>query len=133
MTERLHFHFLPSCIGEGNGNPLQYSCLENPRDGGAWWAAVCGVTQSWTRLTRLSSSIFHCVLDHVLFIHSSLGRHIGFFHHLATVNNAAVNVDVQIISSRSSFQFFWVYTQKWNYCIWASQVVLVLRNPPALQ
>ena len=45
-----------SCIGEGNGNPLQCSCLENPRDGGAWWAAVYGVAQSWTRLKRLSSS-----------------------------------------------------------------------------
>ena len=43
MTERLHFHFSLLCIGEGNGNPLQCSCLENPRDGGAWWAAVCGV------------------------------------------------------------------------------------------
>ena len=49
-TERLHFHFSPSCIGEGNGNLLQYSCLENPRDRGAWWAAVYGVTQSWTQL-----------------------------------------------------------------------------------
>ena len=56
MTERLHFHFSLSCIGEGNGNPLQCSCLENPRDGGAWWAAVCGVTQSWTRLKWLYSS-----------------------------------------------------------------------------
>ena len=56
MTERLHFHFLLSCIGEGNGNPLQYSCLENPRDGGAWRAAVYGVAQSRTRLKRLSSS-----------------------------------------------------------------------------
>ena len=56
MTERLHFHFSLSCIGEGNGNPLQCSCLENPRDGGAWWAAVYGVAQSWTRLKRLSSS-----------------------------------------------------------------------------
>ena len=55
-TERLHFHFLVSCIGEGNGNPLQYSCLENPRDGGAWWAAVYGVAQSWTQLKHLSSS-----------------------------------------------------------------------------
>ena len=55
-TERLHFHFSLSCIGEGNGNPLQRSCLENPRDGRAWWAAVCGVAQSWTRLKRLSSS-----------------------------------------------------------------------------
>ena len=55
-TERLHFHFSLSCIGEGNDNPLQCSCLENPRDGGAWWAAVSGVAQSWTRLKRLSSS-----------------------------------------------------------------------------
>ena len=47
-TEGLHFHFSLSCIGEGNGNPLQCSCLENPRDGGAWWAAICGVTQSRT-------------------------------------------------------------------------------------
>ena len=56
MTERLHFHFSFSCIGEGSGNPLQCSCLENPRDGGAWWAAVYGVAQSRTRLNRLSSS-----------------------------------------------------------------------------
>ena len=50
------FHFSLSCIGEGNGNPLQRSCLENPRDGRAWWAAVYGVAQSQTRLKRLSSS-----------------------------------------------------------------------------
>ena len=56
MTERLHFHFSLSCIGEGKGNPLQYSYLENPRDRGAWWAAVYGVAQSRTQLTRLSSS-----------------------------------------------------------------------------
>ena len=55
-TERLHFHFSLSCIGEGNGNPLQYSCLEDPRDEGVWWAAVYGVAQSPTRLKRLSSS-----------------------------------------------------------------------------
>ena len=56
-TERLHFHFSLSCIGEGNGNPLQCSCLENPRDGGAWWAAVCGVAQSRTWLKRRSSIV----------------------------------------------------------------------------
>ena len=56
-TERLHFHFSLSCTGEGNGNPLQCSCLENPRDGGAWWAAVYGVAQNRTRLKWLSSSI----------------------------------------------------------------------------
>ena len=56
MTERLPFHFSLPCIGEGNGNPLQCSCLENPRDGGAWWEAVYGVAQSRTRLKQLSSS-----------------------------------------------------------------------------
>ena len=55
-TERLHFHFSLSCIGKGNGNPLQCSYLENPRDGGAWWAAAYGVTQSQTGLKRLSNS-----------------------------------------------------------------------------
>ena len=55
-TERLHFHFSFSCIGEGNGNPLQCSGLENPRNGGAWWAAVYGVAQSRTLLKHFSSS-----------------------------------------------------------------------------
>ena len=66
MTEWLHFHFSLSCIGEGNGSPLQCSCLENTRDGAAWWAAVHGVTQSQTRLKWLSSSSIHtseCPLD----------------------------------------------------------------------
>ena len=58
-TEQLHFEFSLSCIGEGNGNPLQCSCLENPRDGGAWWAAVYGVAKSWTQLmTSLSLFTF---------------------------------------------------------------------------
>ena len=55
-AEQLHFHFSLSCIGVENGNPLQCSCLENPRVGETWWAAVYGVPQSWTRLKRLSSS-----------------------------------------------------------------------------
>ena len=64
-TERLHFDFSLSCIGGENGNPLQYSCLENPRDGGARWAAVYGVTQSRTRLKQLSSSksLHECILS----------------------------------------------------------------------
>ena len=57
-----YFHFLLSCIGEGNGNPLQCSCLENPRDEGAWWAAVSGVAQSRTRLKRLSSSSSRAIM-----------------------------------------------------------------------
>ena len=78
MTERLHFHFSLSCIEEGNGNPFQCSCLENPRDGGAWWAAVYGVAQSRTRLKQLSSSIY---VSHFLytFIH---GLTFGLFPHL---------------------------------------------------
>ena len=62
-AERLPFHFSLSCIGEGNGNPLQCSCLENPRDGGAWWAAIYRVAQSRTQLKRLrsSSSKYICV------------------------------------------------------------------------
>ena len=56
MTEWLHFHFSLLCIGEGNVIPLHWSCLENPRDGGTWWAAVYGVAQSQTRLKWLSSS-----------------------------------------------------------------------------
>ena len=61
MTEWLHFHFSLSCIGERNGNPLQCSCLENPRDRGAWWAAIYGVAQSRTRLKRLSSSSIYVI------------------------------------------------------------------------
>ena len=69
-TEWLHFHFSLSCIGEGNGNPLQCSCLENPRDGGAWWAAICGVTQSRTRLKRLSSSSSRpCIQGILMFVY----------------------------------------------------------------
>ena len=63
-TEPLHFHFSLSCTGEGNGNPLQCSCLENPGDGGAWWAAVYGVAQSRTRLKRLSSSSSMQFIEH---------------------------------------------------------------------
>ena len=62
-TERLHFHFSLSCIGEGNGNPLQCSCLENPRDGRAWWAAVYGVAQSrhdWSDLAAAAASWYTC-------------------------------------------------------------------------
>ena len=62
MTEQLHFHFSLSCTGEGNGNPLQYSCLENPMDGGAWWAAVHGVAKSPTRLSDFTFTFhFHAL------------------------------------------------------------------------
>ena len=62
MTERLHFPISLSCIGEGNGSPLHCSCLLSPREGGAWWAAICGVAQSPTKLKRLSSSSGNSIL-----------------------------------------------------------------------
>ena len=94
-TERLHFHFSLSCIGEGNGNPLQCSCLENLKDRGTWWAAGYGVAQSRTQLKRLSSSssreliiflehrlcsqnlaltLTSCVILNSLYLHSSLSQ-----------------------------------------------------------
>ena len=72
MTERLPFRFSLSCIGEGNGNPLQYSCLENPRDGGAWWAAIYGVTQSWTRLSDFPFAFHFHALEEEMATHSSV-------------------------------------------------------------
>ena len=82
MTERLHFHFSLSCIGEGNGIPLQCSCLENPRDAGAWWAAVCGVAQSRTRLKQLSSS-------------SSSSSSIHHINKLKDKNNMIISIDAE--------------------------------------
>ena len=89
MTERLHFHFSFSCIGEENGNPLQCSCLENPRDGGAWWTAVYEVAQSRTRLKRpsSSSSMVKCISSyavtwfHCLSLHSLSWQHQQFKNH----------------------------------------------------
>ena len=76
-TERLHFHFSLSCTGEGNGNPLQCFCLENPRDGGAWWAAIYGVAQSRTRLKRLSSI---CISEVIDISPGNLDSSLCFFH-----------------------------------------------------
>ena len=66
MTERLQFHFSLSCIGEGNDNPLQCSCLENPRDGGAWWAAVYGVTESDMTEVTLLHFTSYILLNNIL-------------------------------------------------------------------
>ena len=71
-AERLHFHFSLSCFGEGNGNPLQCSCLENPRDGGAWWAAVYGVAQSRTRLSDFTFTFHFHALEKEMATHSSV-------------------------------------------------------------
>ena len=71
-TERLHFHFSLSCIGEGNGNALQCSCLENPRDGEAWWAAAYGVAQSRTRLSDFTFTFHFHALEKEMATHSSV-------------------------------------------------------------
>ena len=71
-TERLHFHFSLSCIGEGNGNPLQCSCLESPRDGRAWWAAVHGVAKSQTRLRDFAFTFHFHALETDMATHSSV-------------------------------------------------------------
>ena len=71
-TERLHFHFSLSCIGEGNGTPLQYSCLENPMDGGAWWAAVHGVAKCWTQLSDFTFTFHFHALAKEMATHSSV-------------------------------------------------------------
>ena len=72
MTERLHFYFSLSCIGEGNGNPLQYSYLENPMDGGAWWAAVYGVARSRTQLSDFTFTFHFPALEKEMATHSSV-------------------------------------------------------------
>ena len=72
MTERLHFDFSLSCIGEGNGNPLQCSCLENPRDGEAWWAAISGVAQSRTQLSDFTFTFHFHVWEKEMATHSSV-------------------------------------------------------------
>ena len=71
-TERLHFHVSLSCTGEGNGNPLQCSCLENPRDGGAWWAADHGVANSGTRLIDFTFTFHFHALEKEIATHSSV-------------------------------------------------------------
>ena len=103
MTEQLHFHFSLSCTGEGNGNPLQCSCLENPRDGGAWWAAVYEVTQSRTRLKRLSSSsnfVHTCSIVFTLCNPMSCSLLGSFVHEIC---HARILEWVAISSSRGSF------------------------------
>ena len=96
-TERLRFHFSLWCIGEGNGNPLQCSCLENPRDGGAWWAAVYGVAHSRTRLKRLSSSSSsRLLMEGGVFRHEPTK-----FHSLTAENKSHLS-----ISSKFCFRIF---------------------------
>ena len=66
------YNILIKEIGEGDGTPLQYSCLENPMDGGAWWAAVHGVAKSWTRLSNFTFTFHFPALEKEMATHSSV-------------------------------------------------------------
>ena len=72
LFERHHSQYLAFGCGEGTGTPLQYSCLENPMDGGAWWAAVCGVAKSWTRLSDFTFTFHFHALEKEMATHSSV-------------------------------------------------------------
>ena len=105
-TERLHFHFSLSCTGEGKGNPLQCSCLENPRDGGAWWAAVCGVAQSRTRLKWLSSNHVN-KLHKVHTINSYIPDYLNIYNTQDTLSIRSIKMRVKRTMSRSCSVCFW--------------------------
>ena len=163
-TERLRFHFSLSCIGEGNGTPLQCSCLENPRDGEAWWAAVYGVAQSRTSLTRLShSSMILKKVEQSTHVRSSPYPITYIFCNtrLSKVPSLSVN-DFKCILGKDCYgtglsivlgEAIICMTQAWGNWLdwmhspvqscplsccfqiagpsWASQVALVVKNPPA--
>ena len=95
-TERLHFHFSLSCTGGGNGNPLQCSCLENPREGGAWLAAVYGVAQSQTRLKWLSSSSISYPVLHIFYFLSKEFSNISSKCYTVYVNYTSIKFCVCI-------------------------------------
>ena len=131
MTERLPFHFSLSCIGEGNGNPLQCSCLENPRDRGAWWASVYGVTQSRTWLNRLSSSRLLINLPRKWLSHYDQPRqHIKKQRHYFA-NKGPYN---QSYGFPSSHVWIWELNRKenWalkNWCFWTVVLEKTLESP----
>ena len=106
-TERLYFHFSLSCIGEGNGNPLQCSCLENPRDGGAWWAAVYGVAQSRTWLRWLSSSSSNINISW-----GEEGIKTSYIFHRSS-RDRQINVE----NSRCSILFFFFFFGVWTFTL----------------
>ena len=116
-TERLHFHFSLSCIGEGNGNPLQCSYLENPRDGGVWWAAVYGVAQSWAQLKWLSSSSSMVFIGNLVKLHN---RWVKYKHHLYTFeiwiyrNSSWINYLIRTIFP---FVFIFLYVHEWKHSL----------------
>ena len=126
-TEQLHFHFSLSCIGEGNGNPLQRSCLENPRDGGAWWAAVSGVAQSRTRLKWLSSNSSSRLV--IAFLPRSKCLLISWLQspsavileppkiNSATVSTVSPSICHEVIGSNAMIFVFWILSFKSTFSL----------------
>ena len=114
-TERLRFHFSLYCIGEGNGNPLQCSCLENPRERGAWWAAVYGVAQSRTRLKQLSSSSSRFMAKY----------HIVYFAYGSV--NSLRQINMHVLQINQTFKPFFIF--KYYFCCSVAKSYLTLCNP----
>ena len=108
-TEQLHFHFSLSCIGEGNGNLLQCSCLENPRDRGAWWAAVYGVAQSRTRLKWLSSGSSNP-------IHEGSTSWPNHLPRASPSNTIAWRLGFQHVNFERTQTLIWLHVYVWLVC-----------------
>ena len=121
-TERLHFHFSLSCIGGGNGNPLQCSCLENPRDGGAWWAAVSRVAQSRTWLKQLSSNSSSICISEVIDISSgNLGSNLCFIQPGIPHDVLCIEVkDATWMLLQSALFPHLFATKWWDQMLWSS-------------
>ena len=122
MTERLHFHFSLSCIGEGNGSPLQCSRLENPRDGGAWLAVVSGVAQSRTRLKRLSSSSSSSFSSHA----SHFFMHLRFKEAENYFVFQVQSIFRQFFKSICKLPFFFLYRPQAKTCLIAAKTPSLL-------
>ena len=112
-----------SCIGEGNGNPLQCSCLENPRDGGAWWEAVYGVAQSRTRLKRLSSSSSK---------HKYISLHISLSIYLYICTYIYIYLYPYISVYLYSYMYLHIYPYWYQCCCWVAKLCLTLLRPHRL-
>ena len=132
-TERLHFHFSLSHNGEGNGNPLQCSCLENPRDGGAWWAAIYGVARSRTDWSDLAAAAAYLILKGE---NTFILKYSKFYHNLMRKSNMWENYKINDVYKPwfitiliQIFNAFWQNTFKnyhikldWYVYLWLIQV-----------
>ena len=133
LTERLPFHFSLSCTGEGNGNPLRCSCLENPRDGEAWWAAIYGVAQSRPWLKRLSSSSSSSIPQ---LIHSPIYRNLVCFQVLVFLNKPVMTNHVRFLCGYKASAHFETHTYQgvwWLNCMVKNIFSFVRNCSPVFQ